>query len=59
MAKKTIKELEAKISELEMRLHIQKLHCKLFHRQGQKFTGWAKQQWYLLMCMLNDFFKDI
>lgn len=57
MAKETIKELKAKISELEMRLYIQKLHCSLFHRRGQKFTTWIKQCWYLAMCKLDDSFK--
>ena len=54
----TVKELKDKISELEMRLYIQKLHCRLFHRSGQKFTTWIKQRWYLLVCILQDFFNE-
>ena len=57
MAKQTLKELKSKISELELKLMVQKIHCKLFHRHGQKFTTWIKGRWYLLNYTLKDFFK--
>lgn len=55
MARKTIKELEDKIEELELKIKLQKLHCKLFHKQ--KFSIWIKGRYYLLRFTLNDFFK--
>lgn len=44
MAKETIKELKDKIEELELRIRLQKLHCKLFHKQ--KFTVWIRSLWH-------------
>jgi len=35
---------EDKIEELELKLKIQKMHCKIFHRQ--KFTIWFTSQWW-------------
>lgn len=46
MAKETIKELKDKIEELELRIRLQKIHCKLFHRQ--KISVWVRNLWWRL-----------
>jgi len=37
-------EVKKQTEELTMRLHLQKLHCKLFHRQ--KISVWLTGYWY-------------
>ena len=51
MAKETVKELKDKISELELRLQLQKMHCKFYHRQ--KFIVWISNYWWRLIYKLK------
>jgi len=46
-----IDHIEDKIEELELKLKIQKMHCKMFHRQ--KFTIWFESQWWRLISFLK------
>jgi len=40
----TNQEIKKQTEELTMRLHLQKLHCKLFHRQ--KISVWLTGYWF-------------
>jgi len=42
---------EDKIEELELRLRMQKMHCKMFHRQ--KFKIWFESCWWRLISFLK------
>ena len=48
-----IKKLKGQVEELEIRLRLKKLHCKIFHRQ--KFSIWISNYWVRLIL----FFKTI
>ncbi len=45
-------EVKEKTEELEMRFYIQKLHCKLFHRQ--KISTWLMSCWYSLKYFIKS-----
>jgi len=47
--------LDVLSEELELKLKLQKMHCKLFHRQ--KFMVWISSCWWKLYYKLNNPFK--
>ena len=45
--------LQEQIDVLKLKLKMQKIHCKLFHREGQEFISWIKGQYWKLYYLLK------